>query len=132
MQGGMKTGGTTRNITPISMGHEDKDIAGITIRESPFELFPQPQQTLKHPATIITESKSDTTGQTSRMGLPRAGSSWDGRKRSWRDDEVELHNIRVETIQTVEIEKRRSESKSSADGDEWVGSAKRVIGERIV
>jgi hypothetical protein len=50
------------------------------------------------------------------------------------EDEVELKKIRVETVRTIEIEENR-EGKSTASsdsGDEWVGSQKGVVGERIV
>jgi hypothetical protein len=54
-------------------------------------------------------------------------------------DEVELNNIRVQTIHTREVEigdddddgRERTESVRS-EGEEWVGHERRVVGEGVV
>lgn len=51
-------------------------------------------------------------------------------------DEVELNNIRVQTIHTREVEideegRERTESVRS-EGEEWVGHERRVIGDGVV
>jgi hypothetical protein len=90
------------------------------------------------PATIVTECKA-TPGGVVRT-RPRK-SSWDATEATLgvRDDEVELHNIRVHTIQTREVEvegeaesKRSVSMNTDGDGDEWVGSRRGVVGERMV
>jgi hypothetical protein len=93
-------------------------------------------------ATMTTEIKSNTNHSTMPSGLSRVlhrrGSSWDGSegKRVLGDDEVELNNIRVQTIRTTEVEVdgegKRWATASSDGGDEWVASRRGVIGERIV
>lgn len=92
------------------------------------------------PATITTQCKSGSAPTPSGIirVLHRRGSSWDGSKGKpgVREDEVELNNIRVQTVYTREVEvegeSKRGASASSDGGDEWVGSRKGVVGERIV
>jgi hypothetical protein len=88
--------------------------------------------------TIITECKA-TPGEIVRT-RPRR-SSWDANESNpgVRDDEVELHNIRVHTIQTREVEvdgeaesKRSVSMNTDCEGDDWVGSRRGVVGERMV
>lgn len=95
-----------------------------------------------HP-TMTTECKSSphhsVHGAPSGLirVLHRRGSSFDVDRTGKLEDEVELNNIRVQTIHTREVEiegeGKRSVSASSDGGDgEWVGSRKGVVGERMV
>jgi hypothetical protein len=97
---------------------------------------------LRRPATITTECKGKTsvTGGSGRT-RHRRGGSWDAgeAKHGANEDEVELRNIRVQTIQTREVEvdgdvERHASEGASTDGegDEWVGSRRGVVVERIV
>jgi hypothetical protein len=98
----------------------------------------RPGSALRGPAVITTECKGIAgAGRTKQLG----GSSWDaGEMRiGVREDEVELHNIHVRTIQTREVEvdgevERKMSDGASTDGegDEWVGSRRGVVGERMV
>ncbi|KAF2827431.1 hypothetical protein CC86DRAFT_290120 [Ophiobolus disseminans] len=95
-----------------------------------------PTKTLA-PSGVVTECKGVAPSGFIRV-LHRRGSSWDGSAgRSLRgEDEVELNNIRVQTVHTREVEieagAKRWASVSSGGGDRWVGSQKGVVGERIV
>lgn len=100
--------------------------------------------------SMLGKSQHDTEKGTALSGvntIPGAiittdcigGSSWDGSdgRRGFKDDEVELNHIRVQTVQTIEIEgdsegKRSASDTSSEGGDDWVGNRRVVVGERIV
>ncbi|KAH7393967.1 hypothetical protein DE146DRAFT_112745 [Phaeosphaeria sp. MPI-PUGE-AT-0046c] len=89
----------------------------------------------KH-ATITTECKGKTSPGRSTRHF--AGSGWDASepRSGIREDEVELNNIRVQTIQTreveVDVETERKMSAGASTIDDWVGSRRGVEGERIV
>jgi hypothetical protein len=94
---------------------------------------------LRHTATITTECKGKTLVAVGPSRTRhRRGSSWDAgeAKPGANEDEMELHNIRVQTIQTrevEEVERHTSEGASTdGEGDEWVGSRRGVVVERIV
>lgn len=89
---------------------------------------------LRMPATIVTECKAVPAPSGIVRVLHRRGSSWDGNARPGAtEDEVELNNIRVQIIQTREVEGERSESESSLGAtDEWTASRKGGSGERMV
>jgi hypothetical protein len=114
-----ETGKSAVNTTTSSVSHADS-------------------LTLHRPATITTECKA-TPGGVVRTRYRR--SSWDANdaKPGVRDDEVELHNIRVHTIQTREVEVdgeaegARCESvHTDREMDDWMASRKGVVGERMV
>jgi pectate lyase len=90
---------------------------------------------LQGPATVTTECKGLGGVSRARQG----GSSWDAGevKSGVREDEVELRNIHVHTTQTREVEvdvMKMSDGASTTDGegDDWVGSRRGVVGERMV
>lgn len=94
------------------------------------------ENTLMKHATITTECKGQTSPGRSTRHF--AGSGWDASESTpgRREDEVELNNIRVQTIQTREVEieggaERKMSAGTSVD-DEWVGSRKGVVGQRMV
>jgi hypothetical protein len=89
---------------------------------------------LHMPATIVTECKAVPAPSGIVRVLHRRGSSWEGNAcPGTTEDEVELSNIRVQIIQTREVEGERSESESSLGAtDEWMPSRKGVLGERMV
>lgn len=94
---------------------------------------------VKH-ATITTECKGKTSSTTGRGTHHFGVGGWDASeaRRGIREDEVELNNIRVQTIQTREVEvdtdreRERKMSAGASTDDEWVGSRKGVVGERMV
>jgi hypothetical protein len=126
--GHMRTVGSARDrsrrVTVVEVdGHDEKGLAVATMPAGS--------------GTMTTEIKSNggnhvsTPSGLSRV-LHRRGSSGDGRLRlGLGDDEVELNNIRVQTVYTREVEVD-GDGKSSIGGDSWVGSRKGVVGERIV
>lgn len=81
--------------------------------------------------TVVTECKSDVVGRNKAShGLHRGDVQV-------HEDEVELNNIRVQTIQTREVEVDGEMGRSGSMGtsgsrDEWEGNQKRVVGERMV
>jgi hypothetical protein len=82
---------------------------------------------------VTTECKSSSSP--SRFRAPSRG-LYRTPTREEFGDEVELNNIRVQTIHTREVEigddgRGRTESVRS-DGDEWVGHERRVVGEGVV
>jgi hypothetical protein len=87
------------------------------------------------PATITTECVAGS-------GRHLGGSSWDAvdARAGVREDEVELNNIHVHTIQTREVEidgdiERKTSGSSSTVGeldDAWVASRRGVVVERLV
>jgi hypothetical protein len=87
--------------------------------------------------SIKTECKAspDGAGGIVRV-LHRRAPSWnDGQPH--REDEVELNNILVQTVHTVEVEVENegvqwNGASSIESGDEWVGSRNKVIGQRLV
>jgi hypothetical protein len=120
-----KTAGTT--VHPLSHSH--------TPPYQPSEPSLQALDTaLRMPATIVTECKAVPAPSGIVRVLHRRGSSWEGNARpGTTEDEVELNNIRVQIIQTREVEGERSESESSLGAtDEWMAGRKGVVGERMV
>jgi hypothetical protein len=88
--------------------HRGKDVRASTIARGDIATF-----SYNSPTTIVTTECK--------------GKAMD-------EDEVELNSIRVNTVHTIEIEVD-GEGKSSVGsdgGDEWVGSRKGVVGERMV
>jgi hypothetical protein len=91
-------------------------------------------QHLGRQTTITTEIKSVAP----QGSYQRYRSEWDSEpKKGQKEDEVELRNIRVQTVQTreVEVDRERSLSHSAGastdgDGDDW--SRRGVVVERIV
>lgn len=81
------------------------------------------------PGTIVTECVSNSLPartKPSRIGLHRKTSS--GETEHEFGDEVELRNIRVQTMHTREEARVRTESVESAEWDSREG----VVGEKIV
>ncbi|KAF2033239.1 hypothetical protein EK21DRAFT_59092 [Setomelanomma holmii] len=90
------------------------------------------------PATIVTECKASPPPSGIKRVLHRRRSSWDEAPRPGvREAEVELHNIRVQTVQTREVEGKKSESASSVgyvddETDRGEAGCRAVVGERMV
>lgn len=105
---------------------------------NPFDAAVLAPETSRHvPATIITECKSDVA----KSKVPKVSHRIATSRDTAADDEVELRNIMVHTVQTREVEidgsgHEGSESirtdRSNGELDEWVSSERRVVGERIV
>jgi hypothetical protein len=97
-----------------------------------------PDPHMHNPATIVTECKATPGGVVRYIRSRRASWNAADTKPGMRDDEVELHNIRVHTVQTREVEidgeaeSRRSASMGTDTGEEWMGSRRGVVGERMV
>jgi hypothetical protein len=86
---------------------------------------------LRMPATIVTECKAVPAPSGIARVLHRRGSSWDGNAHpGTTEDEVDLNNIRVQIIQTQEVEEKQSASVSSLGATDV--SRKGVMGERMV
>lgn len=121
----------SRRLSSSSSGVEKPPSSAIVARpDSALD-----NKLIKH-ATITTECK----GKTSSMGRSTrhfGGAGWDAGevRQGIREDEVELNNIRVQTIQTreveVDVERERKMSAGASTDDEWVGSRKGVVGERM-
>ncbi|KAH7095076.1 hypothetical protein FB567DRAFT_20009 [Paraphoma chrysanthemicola] len=106
-----------------------------TLTHQPSNASLQSLQTaLRMPATITTECTAEPVPSGIISVFHRRGSSWDDNAQPGiREDEVELNRIHVETIQTREVEGKRSQSENSLDdGCEWVESRKGVVGEGMV
>jgi hypothetical protein len=85
-------------------------------------------------SSVTTECKSSSPP--SRLRAPSRGLYRTPTREDF-GDEVELNNIRVQTIHTREVEvdddegRERTESVRS-EGEEWVGHERRVVGEGVV
>jgi hypothetical protein len=84
-------------------------------------------------SSVTTEFKSSSPP--SRFRTPSRG-MYRTPTREEFEDEIELNNIRVQTIHTREVEiddegRERTESVRS-EGEEWVGHEQRVVGEGVV
>ncbi|KAH5072928.1 hypothetical protein HBH95_161340 [Parastagonospora nodorum] len=121
------------SITEVEL-EMDKQKGSITSNSSAIRPDSALNQHLDRQTTITTEIKS-----VAPQGVyQRYRSEWDSEpKKGQKEDEVELRNIRVQTVQTreVEVDGDRSLSHSAGastdgDGDDW--SRRGVVVERIV
>lgn len=142
--GGVKSNGGAGHVATIgshvSRSRRMSSDDGVEKGPTPSVTVTRPDSALdnrlvKH-ATITTECKGKTSGRTTRHF---AGVGWDASdaKLGIREDEVELNNIRVQTIQTREVEidveaERKMSAGASTEDDEWVGSRRGVVGQRMV
>jgi hypothetical protein len=93
----------------------------------PLSVFAAPSNsTRQHRAVVTTECKSGPPAARVRASsrLQRTNTRED------YGEEVELHNIMVQTIHTQEVEV--DHDRSGSDGEEWVGVERRVVGGEIV
>jgi hypothetical protein len=142
-KGGMKSG--TRGHNAMTIGSQtmrshrmstvvDEEEKGSPIKLTVTSPDGKPFSATRGPATITTECVA-------ARGRHVGGSNWDaieGRV-GVREDEVELNNIHVHTVQTQEVEidgdmERKMSGGQSTDGesDHWVANRRVVVSERLV
>lgn len=122
----------SRRMSATNDGVEKAGSAAVSVKrpESALE-----NRLAKH-ATVTTECKGKTS--MGRGARHFGGAGWDASEGSpgIREDEVELNNIRVQTIQTREVEidseRERKMSAGASTDDEWMGSRKGVVSQRMV
>ncbi|RYN84462.1 hypothetical protein AA0117_g1213 [Alternaria alternata] len=134
----------SQNSNSINSTNASRNNSGSSSRRPSLNVFPTVMSSNPHhrpqtsprlmPSGVTTECKSSSPTQ-SRLRAPSRG-LYRTPTREEFGDEVELNNIRVETIHTreVEIEDDRRERTESvrSDGEEWVGHERRVVGEGVV
>jgi hypothetical protein len=137
---------STQNTNSINDSHNN---SGRSSRRPSLNIFPSTMSNNPHhrPQTsprlglssVTTECKSSLPPSKirapSRLRAPSRG-LYRTPTREEFGDEVELNNIRVQTIHTREVEvgddgRERTESVRS-EGEEWVGHEWRVVGEGVV